>query len=200
MRPRPSDDSSQPAFSPSPFQRLPPLYDQKKAPLPSCPPPTYAQARDAPAQASVFPPMPTTELAPIQPALMATQKPASDNTLPSLSALTGKDMASPSMSSPSSTAADQAASPSEPQLTRWPSLNPLTAYYTPSFAQGDEVPLKMEVDSNTSGTPSVLSPDRQYDGRGNSLSLDDPDVRMAAEALGDLRAGELAFHHLLPKR
>ncbi|KAI0097303.1 transcription factor Opi1-domain-containing protein [Nemania sp. FL0031] len=37
-------------------------------------------------------------------------------------------------------------------------------------------------------TSSAASPDRLLDGRASSVSLDDPDVRMAAEALGDLRA------------
>ncbi|KAI1263690.1 transcription factor Opi1 [Xylariaceae sp. FL1019] len=35
---------------------------------------------------------------------------------------------------------------------------------------------------------SVASPERYHDGTVSSVSLDDPDVRMAAEALGDLRA------------
>ena len=56
------------------------------------------------------------------------------------------------------------------QSKHWPSLNPLTAYYS-SHAEDE----KMDT-----------SPDRP---RSNSVSLDDPDVRMAAEALGDLRAG-----------
>ncbi len=41
------------------------------------------------------------------------------------------------------------------------------------------------------GAVSAASPERYYDGRAGSVSLDDPDVRMAAEALGDLRAGVL---------
>ncbi|KAI0509009.1 transcription factor Opi1-domain-containing protein [Xylaria bambusicola] len=46
----------------------------------------------------------------------------------------------------------------------------------------------MDVDTSSSGTVSSASPDRFHDGRASSVSLDDPDVRMAAEALGDLRA------------
>ena len=46
----------------------------------------------------------------------------------------------------------------------------------------------MEIDSNGSlngnGIFSAASP-----GRAGSVNLDDPDVRLAAEALGDLRAG-----------
>ncbi|ELQ39430.1 hypothetical protein OOU_Y34scaffold00498g12 [Pyricularia oryzae Y34] len=65
--------------------------------------------------------------------------------------------------------------PSPPRLTSWPTGNPLTTYYTPSHAQAAESPARMDVDM--SNTP-----------RAGSVSLDDPDVRMAAEALGDLRA------------
>ncbi|KAI1347850.1 transcription factor Opi1-domain-containing protein [Xylaria sp. FL0043] len=46
----------------------------------------------------------------------------------------------------------------------------------------------MEGDVNSTSTVSSASPDRFTDGRASSVSLDDPDVRMAAEALGDLRA------------
>lgn len=49
----------------------------------------------------------------------------------------------------------------------------------------------MDIDPNntTSITRAPLSPDNVAV-RASSVSLDDPDVRMAAEALGDLRAGE----------
>ncbi|KAI1372840.1 transcription factor Opi1 [Hypoxylon crocopeplum] len=46
----------------------------------------------------------------------------------------------------------------------------------------------MDVDTSSSSGLSAPSPDRFQDGRASSVSLDDPDVRMAAEALGDLRA------------
>ncbi|KAI2465267.1 transcription factor Opi1 [Annulohypoxylon bovei var. microspora] len=46
----------------------------------------------------------------------------------------------------------------------------------------------MDVDTSSSSGVSAPSPDRFQDGRASSVSLDDPDVRMAAEALGDLRA------------
>lgn len=45
----------------------------------------------------------------------------------------------------------------------------------------------MDLDSLSSGTRGPLSPE-PVGGRASSVSLDDPDVRMAAEALGDLRA------------
>ncbi|KAH8664429.1 transcription factor Opi1-domain-containing protein [Xylariales sp. PMI_506] len=79
--------------------------------------------------------------------------------------------------------------PSRPlQPTRWPSLNPLTAYYTPSHAESSEAPLQLEPDSSSSSATSTASPDHTEHGRSSSVSLDDPDVRLAAEALGDLRA------------
>lgn len=66
----------------------------------------------------------------------------------------------------------------------WPSANPLTAYYQPS---GSHVsPLAKPSTSADSPTAMDLDIDRR---RGSVLSMDDPDVRMAAEALGDLRAG-----------
>jgi len=61
--------------------------------------------------------------------------------------------------------------------TSWPSSNPLTAYYQ---------------SSTDSPVPMDLDLDRERHRRGGSvLSIDagDPDVRIAAEALGDLRAG-----------
>ncbi|KAI1505824.1 transcription factor Opi1 [Biscogniauxia marginata] len=46
----------------------------------------------------------------------------------------------------------------------------------------------MDIDTSSNSGVSAASPDRFQDGRASSVSLDDPDVRMAAEALGDLRA------------
>ncbi|KAI0471470.1 transcription factor Opi1 [Xylariaceae sp. FL0804] len=46
----------------------------------------------------------------------------------------------------------------------------------------------MDIDASSSSGVSAASSDRLHDGRASSVSLDDPDVRMAAEALGDLRA------------
>lgn len=54
--------------------------------------------------------------------------------------------------------------------------------------------MKMDVDTSSNSGASAASPDRFADGRASSVSLDDPDVRMAAEALGDLRAGQFAAH------
>jgi hypothetical protein len=67
----------------------------------------------------------------------------------------------------------------------WPSSNPLTAYYQPGPSQlspktkASDSPIAMDIDT----------PDSRH-WRGSSvLSIDDPEVRLAAEALGDLRAG-----------
>ncbi|EJT77444.1 hypothetical protein GGTG_07356 [Gaeumannomyces tritici R3-111a-1] len=139
-----------------------------------------------------FPDVPTHELAPIS--LTAAQssslpsrdtsKPAAGDaaittTLPPISALTDS---LPSSLSPRSVPASSASPPTQvdrrhpspPRLTEWPSLNPYTTFYSPSHAQAADSPGKMDVEM--SGT------------RAGSVSLDDPDVRMAAEALGDLRA------------
>jgi hypothetical protein len=47
----------------------------------------------------------------------------------------------------------------------------------------------MELDASSNSVISAASPDRTHELRASSVSLDDPDVRLAAEALGDLRAG-----------
>ncbi|KAM7199480.1 Transcription factor Opi1 domain containing protein [Naviculisporaceae sp. PSN 640] len=55
-------------------------------------------------------------------------------------------------------------------IKHWPSLNPLTAFYAPSHVE----------------PPKTVQP------RAGSVNLDDPDVRAAAEALGELRADFLS--------
>ena len=47
----------------------------------------------------------------------------------------------------------------------------------------------MDLDTGSNSVAGTASPDRYLDGRAPSVNLDDPDVRLAAEALGDLRAG-----------
>lgn len=46
------------------------------------------------------------------------------------------------------------------------------------------------MDVDTTSAASTPSPDRQKEDTPSSITLDDPDVRLAAEALGDLRAGK----------
>ena len=125
-----------------------------------------------------FPDAPTTELPPIQ---SHSDKFgfASNHTLPSLSSVTG-------VPPPPPLPPVQRRQP-EP-IKHWPSLNPLTAFYTPSHVQPAEPP--QHVDRRLSPT----SPDRSYEHRSGSVSLDDPAVRAAAEALGELRAG-MSMHY-----
>ncbi|OAA55512.1 ccg-8-like clock controled protein [Niveomyces insectorum RCEF 264] len=48
--------------------------------------------------------------------------------------------------------------------------------------------MDFDSDSTNTGAGGTPSPDQHRDDRAGSVSLDDPDVRLAAEALGDLRA------------
>lgn len=73
--------------------------------------------------------------------------------------------------------------PEEHQFV-WPSSNPLTAYYQPGPSQLS--PKNKSADSPS--TMDVDTPDSRGRRGGSVLSIDDPDVRIAAEALGDLRA------------
>lgn len=72
-----------------------------------------------------------------------------------------------------------------PTASGWPSLSPLGL---PPTAKTDS-PSTMDLDTGSNSVNSATSPDRYGDGRAPSVNLDDPDVRLAAEALGDLRAG-----------
>ncbi|KAJ4306051.1 transcriptional regulator opi1 [Collariella sp. IMI 366227] len=67
----------------------------------------------------------------------------------------------------------------------WPSLNPFTAYYTPSYLDPAE------------SSPSMGS-EKGSSRRGTSVSLDDPDVRIAAEALGQMRTDCASSPHIRP--
>ncbi|KAG7116518.1 Clock-controlled protein 8 like [Verticillium longisporum] len=144
-------------------------------------------------------------LPPILPPAAVHHDPAS-NKLPSLSSLTGppppsrnpppiptsRPSTSTSISSSATTkTAPAPQEPAAPAITHWPSMNPFTTYYTPSHVQqAVQSPAKMDVDTTSSAGNSHTgtSPDRLYDARSVSVSLDDPEVRLAAEALGDLRA------------
>lgn len=172
---------------------LPHCHPPPSPPSPSClglrSPPSFSHPL-ASHQLS-FPDVPTHELAPISLTFAQSSSLASsDNVdtiandtaataLPPISSLTDS---LPSSLSPRSVPAISASppaqidhrQPSPPRLTEWPSLNPYTTFYSPSHAQAADSPGKMDVEM--SGT------------RAGSVSIDDPDVRMAAEALGDLRA------------
>ena len=75
--------------------------------------------------------------------------------------------------------------------TSWPSSNPFVSYYRGPDAQQTttQTPLSGSQHASPRGVDSPQSMDVDREGRGNSVNIDDPDVRMAAEALGDLRAG-----------
>lgn len=66
------------------------------------------------------------------------------------------------------------------------------AYRQHPIKSGD-VPAEIDLDARaTIGTTSSPQPPCDAASRSlKALNLDDPDVRMAAEALGDLRAGQL---------
>ncbi|EPE02849.1 clock controlled protein [Ophiostoma piceae UAMH 11346] len=116
----------------------------------------------------------------------------SRQSLPSISSVTGSvpgsmcasiagsvaSLESPTTSLAPSDAFSTTPTPGPDTSDHWPSLNPLTAYYTPGHIQTADSPRQMDLDSSSTTT----------DTRAASVSLDDPDVRMAAEALGDLRA------------
>lgn len=131
----------------------------------SYPPPSYAQSHDSTALS--FPDTPKTELPPIQSHNETVT--GANNSLPSLSTITGPQPQLYGHSRQQSRQSESSYSPPPPKPNQWPSMNPLTTFYTPSHAA--DSPQRMDVD------------------RSSSVSLDDPDVRMAAEALGDLRAG-----------
>ncbi|KAH6846950.1 transcription factor Opi1-domain-containing protein [Chaetomium sp. MPI-CAGE-AT-0009] len=113
-----------------------------------------------------FPADSTTELPPIQPTREPSAGPSA-HTLPPLSSLTSAHSHVPLPKPP-----NPAHSPPQPGPTNhWPSLNPFTTYYKPSYLDPVESPPSMSSDLGAS----------------RSVSLDDPDVRIAAEALGQMR-------------
>ncbi|KAM5344743.1 hypothetical protein ACJ41O_010605 [Fusarium nematophilum] len=131
-------------------------------------PPAYSNAVSA--NSIKLPDVPSTELpAPLPP--LAHMEADNDIKLPSLSSLTC-DMAL------------------EPPKNHWAPLNPLTPYHVPNplAMQTVDSPTRMDLDASSNSVVSAASPDRLLDARASSVSLDDPDVRLAAEALGDLRA------------
>ncbi|KPM40808.1 hypothetical protein AK830_g5761 [Neonectria ditissima] len=139
-------------------------------------PPAYTPSHLVAASAMNFPDVPTTELpAPRSLPLPLPLPPLShrdaDFKLPSLSSLTN-DLAL------------------NPPNAHWPPLNSLPPYHPsgPQPMQTAGSPIKMDMDTSSNSAASAASPDRPLDARSGSVSLDDPDVRLAAEALGDLRA------------
>ncbi|KAJ4321272.1 transcriptional regulator opi1 [Fusarium piperis] len=125
-------------------------------------PPAYSNS----AHAIKLPDVPNTELPPL-----SHLEADNDIKLPSLSSLTS-EMAL------------------DPPKNHWPSLNPIHPYHAlaPLGPQTMDSPTRMDLDASSNSVVSAPSPDRFLDARSSSVSLDDPDVRLAAEALGDLRA------------
>ena len=76
----------------------------------------------------------------------------------------------------------------ETQFT-WPSSNPLTAYYQPGPSALSPKNKSAHSSIDSPSGMDVDTPDSRGRRGGSVLSIDDPDVRIAAEALGDLRAG-----------
>ncbi|KAK3373213.1 transcription factor Opi1-domain-containing protein [Lasiosphaeria ovina] len=130
----------------------------------------------------VFPDAPAAELPPIQLQHDKTALGSHQTTLPSLSSVTGGQSQRFPPLQPSPEPLHAAPAALLQPVRHWPSLNPFTAYYSPSYAQPAETPQRM--DPEHYATP----PSRNYGRRAGSVSLDDPDVRLAAEALGELRA------------
>lgn len=63
--------------------------------------------------------------------------------------------------------------------------------------QSHPSPAAMDIDMSSS-MASTPSPDRHHESTSSSITLDDPDVRLAAEALGDLRAGRHFWSRFYP--
>lgn len=129
-----------------------------------------------------FPDDRTAELPPIQPRHERSSGPAAQ-TLPPLSSVTGAQTHAPIPKPPEPSHSGPYTS-TKP-TNHWPSLNPFTTYYTPSHLDPVE------------SSPSRGS-DRDASHRGRSVTLDDPDVRIAAEALGQMKTGALAENFGVP--
>ncbi|KAF4446230.1 hypothetical protein F53441_10115 [Fusarium austroafricanum] len=125
-------------------------------------PPAYSNV--ASPNAIKFPDVPNTDLPTSLPRL-ARHEGENDVKLPSLSSITSEMALEPPKA--------------------WPPLHPIP--YAPNFGHMDS-PTRMDLDASSNSVVSAASPDRLIDARAGSVSLDDPDVRLAAEALGDLRA------------
>ncbi|KAH7262950.1 transcription factor Opi1-domain-containing protein [Fusarium tricinctum] len=140
-------------------------------PPPVRPPPSL-MAFSPPAYSNVspnaikFPDVPNTDLPTSLPPL-ARLEADNDIKLPSLSSLTSEMALEPPKA--------------------WPPLHPMPLYQSPiAFGHTIDSPTRMDLDASTNSVVSAASPDGLA--RAGSVSLDDPDVRLAAEALGDLRA------------
>lgn len=149
-------------------------------------PPSYAYSQqhvhDHDPATLNFPQAPSTELAPLQ--LNAQEH--NVNYLPPLASLTSPSSASSGHGGLSSTTRDTSSYSPPPRPPLWPSGNPYSAYYNAHSGQSADSPAGADPDAMCIGAREPL----RRENRGNqasSVSLDDPDVRVAAEALGDLK-------------
>lgn len=86
--------------------------------------------------------------------------------------------------------------PQRPEPTHWPSSNPLSAYYQSSALESSPTSRSTAgVSSSSTMDVDGANSDSRSRRAGSVLSMDDPDVRLAAEALGDLRAGKYMNSH-----
>ncbi|KAL7922532.1 Opi1 domain-containing protein [Trichoderma austrokoningii] len=169
-------------LSPRPLTQLPPTYSPiHQLPAPLAPSSMHSHRQFAsPSESDRLPPL--------------AQYDGENRILPSLSSITG-DIEPPHRHP------QHLHSPPPPQSLQpnhWPSsfnassAASLNSYrQPPPFPAPDSPATVMDVDGSASiASATSPSPDRLYEGTPtpSSLTLDDPDVRLAAEALGDLRA------------
>lgn len=196
-----SEPTSHQAASPSritvwttePAQRndMPPSADQgpPEAEHPHPPPPAYSAASPPTAAPSTAAKDPDTAFRPLP---LLSPNNDHDRMLPPLSSVTGGHTL-PIRS-------DMAHVVGQQPPPQWPALTPLTPHQglvaPPMPAQQKpDSPGTMDIDTSSNSVTSAASPDPRNQDRAGSVNLDDPDVRLAAEALGDLRAGEYPADH-----
>ncbi|ATY60865.1 clock controlled [Cordyceps militaris] len=165
----------------TPAQRHPPPF---RPPHPSTslnlPPPdyTYLAAASASAPASTMDSQPLHRAPDYSAKLPPLANHDNSRTLPSLS----------SIAVPQHRRHDMSLDHSAMAPSNWtPQANTMTYRQPPPQPSRAESPVNGDFDGNNSVT-SDASPDHQKEGTPTSVTLDDPDVRLAAEALGDLRA------------
>lgn len=179
----------------------PPSYAHAQSQLPPIQSHTDRQANNTNLNNIILPPIPAVESLSLEDRPMRTHSGSMPYSTQHSNSNSQQNL--PSLSS-QSLPLPQPVEPPEPiQLryqppTSWPSSNPFVSYYRGPEAQAQAAQTLHATQSQTSlnknPSPGIDSPGSAMDvdarERGSSaLSIDDPDVRMAAEALGDLRAG-----------
>lgn len=143
--------------------------------IPPPAPPAYTTATTSPAAAPAPSSIPLPPLSPTNH--------EHERTLPSLSSVTG-DQTLPIRN-------EMAQVMGQPPPSQWTGMALMTMPVPPPQAHKMDIAGTTELDGNSTSATSAASPESRTEGRSGSvnLNLDDPDVRLAAEALGDLRAG-----------